>query len=388
MPASRCSSCSRSSPARSIWIAWHERSGDARAEAVFDLVGQRTRARVRPTRPARWRGCVSSSIATRERLDAGARAALPERRRGRRSRARASCISCWPRCRRRRRRRCARACAAGDAADRRPAALRRQRLVEFDGRDARRDPPARARRSRRSRRCLRRIRARGRAGPRRARRSSIDAGDRAAGLPAVPGPRPPRPVRVYAVSEDGTLVSAPVGRTRAAAGRAAARELSAARARPGLPTFAPEEFFFRFDPSASRSPRWRLLGLLSRSRRPRPRLDAAASDRRRALTASAASSPLDLAFDIDWRELAASVDAPVVGAAVTVADAVAPFVVRRSTPRWPATRRRRCARRSTRSRARDLQAGGAPMIRRRCGTRWSTAPAPSPRFRSRMPSGC
>src|SRR5678816_4206378 len=33
--------------ARSIWIAWQERSGDARAAAVFDLVAER--AGVRPT---------------------------------------------------------------------------------------------------------------------------------------------------------------------------------------------------------------------------------------------------------------------------------------------------------------------------------------------------
>ena len=33
--------------ARSIWIAWQERSGDARAAAVFDLVAERTA--LRPT---------------------------------------------------------------------------------------------------------------------------------------------------------------------------------------------------------------------------------------------------------------------------------------------------------------------------------------------------
>ena len=40
--------------ARSIWIAWQERSGEAKAEAVFDLVGQRT-----PLRPTDAPGAMA-----------------------------------------------------------------------------------------------------------------------------------------------------------------------------------------------------------------------------------------------------------------------------------------------------------------------------------------
>src|SRR5262245_42360591 len=40
--------------ARSIWIAWRERSGEAKAEAVFDLVGQR-----RPLRPTDAPGAMA-----------------------------------------------------------------------------------------------------------------------------------------------------------------------------------------------------------------------------------------------------------------------------------------------------------------------------------------
>ena len=40
--------------ARAIWIAWHERSGEARAEAVFDLVGQRM-----PPRPTEAPGAMA-----------------------------------------------------------------------------------------------------------------------------------------------------------------------------------------------------------------------------------------------------------------------------------------------------------------------------------------
>ncbi len=75
-------------------------------------------------------------------------------------------------------------------------------------------------------------------------------------LPAVPGERPPRVVRLYAVAEDGTLVSAPVAadpasvESRRAAALGEGREF---RKLPDLPNFVPNEFFFRFD---FRAPRW------------------------------------------------------------------------------------------------------------------------------------
>src|SRR5262249_13698653 len=76
---------------------------------------------------------------------------------------------------------------------------------------------------------------------------AIDRAIAVAPLPPVPGDRPPRPVRLYAVGEDGTLVSAP---WRDRAGEDAARdELALLSSHPGHPAFAPQEFFFGFDPA-------------------------------------------------------------------------------------------------------------------------------------------
>ena len=136
-------------------------------------------------------------------------------------------------------------------------------------------------------------------------------------LPDVPDDRPPRPVRIYAVSEDGTLVSAPWSGTRADAA-ALARERALLSARPGLPVFAPQEFFFRFDPtSAGTPPAYSGFyldlggrGLVSTITRP-----LTLTSGQRAVLA------LDLAFQIDWQALASSVDAPMVGSAVRLGDA-------------------------------------------------------------------
>ncbi len=78
-------------------------------------------------------------------------------------------------------------------------------------------------------------------------------------LPAVPGGQPPRVVRLYAVAEDGTLLSAPLAadpasvESRRAAALGEGREF---RKLPELPNFVPNEFVFRFDfgaPAAWRS---------------------------------------------------------------------------------------------------------------------------------------
>src|SRR5262249_42609044 len=72
-------------------------------------------------------------------------------------------------------------------------------------------------------------------------------------LPAVPGSRPPRVVRLYALSEDGTLVSLPVlpvttGPFDPAASRQAALiEGRGFRDSPERPTFVSNEFYFRFN---------------------------------------------------------------------------------------------------------------------------------------------
>jgi hypothetical protein len=69
-------------------------------------------------------------------------------------------------------------------------------------------------------------------------------------LPSVPGPVPPRVARVYALSEDGTLVTLPLGELTsdlAARRRAAADEGRELRKLPQLPNFVSNEFFFQFD---------------------------------------------------------------------------------------------------------------------------------------------
>jgi hypothetical protein len=69
-------------------------------------------------------------------------------------------------------------------------------------------------------------------------------------LPAVPGTRPPRIVRLYGLSEDGTLVSFPLAElagdptVRRQAAVAEGREF---RKLPQLPNFVSNEFFFQFD---------------------------------------------------------------------------------------------------------------------------------------------
>ena len=134
-------------------------------------------------------------------------------------------------------------------------------------------------------------------------------------LPAVPGDRPPRPVRVYAVTLDGTLVSAPWVGDGTPARDAAAREAALLAARPGLPSFAPEEFFFRFDPAPDRSAGAYSGFYLDLGGR------GLVSTLMTPLTMDsrlAAVLALDLAFDIDWSAFAASIGKPIAGAAVRV----------------------------------------------------------------------
>lgn len=74
-------------------------------------------------------------------------------------------------------------------------------------------------------------------------------------LPALPGSRQPRIVRIYALSEDGTLVSLPLatsGGGGEAQRRAALEEAREFRKLPELPTFVSNEFYFHFDDSDPR----------------------------------------------------------------------------------------------------------------------------------------
>ncbi len=297
--------------ARSIWSAWHERSGEAKAEAVLSLVEQRT-----PSRPTDAPGAMAwlrlellgyehhiadSRRASQYRNLAAAAERVPDPLAAPADVMRASV-----------------SVPSDPAVDVQPQtappstiSLRTQALAHFDGKVAvvtrRRatdvDKPDDAI-----------VRS---AVPMLVRTATaIDARLADEPLVAVPGERPPRPVRLYVVVEDGTLVSVPWddGSSR----DTSARELALLSARPDQPAFAPQEFFFRFDPAAARTTQAYSgfyldlggRGLVSTILQP-----IVLTNGLHAVLA------LDLAFDVDWRALAASVDPPVVGAAVQLAGA-------------------------------------------------------------------
>jgi len=120
-----------------------------------------------------------------------------------------------------------------------------------------------------------------------------------------------RPVRLYVLAEDGTLVSLawPLsGETKEAAARAEALQLSS---QPALPSFAPEEFFFRFrqdEPDAIRYSGFYVdlggRGVVS------------------TLTMPIEGGPmegvlaLDLAHPVDWDRFASTIAAPLSGTIV------------------------------------------------------------------------
>lgn len=326
--------------ARAIWIAWHERSGEARAAALFDLVGQRM-----PPRPTEAPGAMAWLQRELERyarhLDdnraklyrqfATASDGVPPPLERARDAIRATTVDPAA---------ADRARWLSDQSPGSPTSLRSQRLMTFDGRTL----VVTRRRSLES----------GAAGARDVSESTvrwasvllaeataqIDRDFTNRPLPAVPGHRPPHPVRLYVVSEDGTLISAPWERSTDAgeasgpgglptpeisSQSAAERELLLLSARPGLPTFAPEEFFFRGGPPSPGATARQAAtgagaysgfyldlggrGLVSTITQP-----LIAPNGHHAVAA------LDLAFEIDWQRFAASVDPPISGAAVQVAD--------------------------------------------------------------------
>lgn len=119
-----------------------------------------------------------------------------------------------------------------------------------------------------------------------------------------------RIVRVYAVSEAGTLLSLPWTDQPADSAAAAGRELEVLSARPTLPAFAPDDFFFR-SPGVAYSGFYLDLGgrgLVSTLTRP-----VEFSGFGRAVLA------VDFAFNVDWSRLAASLEMPVHGVAVELA---------------------------------------------------------------------
>jgi len=309
--------------ARAIWSAWNERSGEARAGALFDLVGQRMPPRpteapgamawlqreleryathLDPERARLYRQFATASDGVPRPLDgalAAMRAATADRSASNRVR--------W----------------LGPADSLAETSLRRQRLVVLDGHSF----VVTRRRALESGKPTA-----GDAAPDIVRwaaafladaRTRVDRDLSEAVLPAVPGDRSPHPVRLYIVAEDGTLVSAPWD-----VDQDNGRELSLLGARPGLPAFAPQEFFFRGDPARGRPVSGPAAysgfyldlggrGLVSTVTQP-----LVAADGQHAVAS------LDLAFDIDWQRFAASVDPPIAGAAIRVPDG--------SVASWPA----------------------------------------------------
>jgi hypothetical protein len=305
--------------ARSIWIAWQERSGDARAAAVFDLVAERTA--LRPT------DAPGAMAWLRLELDRFGRRAHD----GPRARRYASFAASGDRVpdslapllavMRAAAMRDARNEMTGDGPpgafdERAPdataahASLREQHVLDVGGHPVivTRRKTAGADERAPSDTFIARV-----AAPLVRATAEIDRAIAAAPLPSVPGDRPPRPVRLYAVSEDGTLVSAPW--PDRAQPDAAAHELALLSSRPGHPAFAPEEFFFGFDPAAP-EPQVAYSGFYldvgGRGLVSTILVPFATPDRRHGVLA------LDLAFEIDWREVARGVAPPVLGAALDV----------------------------------------------------------------------
>ena len=300
--------------ARSIWTAWRDRSDSAKAQAVFDLVQQRM-----PPRPTDAPGAMAwlkleldryrQHIADPERARlygafAAASSHVPDELRD-------VVLAIRPQ---------PEAAPSHDRVDVQPAtppaaSLRDERLAVFHQRTFV---------------VTRRRTLENDADAKRASDAFVDAAVRVLAdgadrldrrlrdrpLPFVPGATPPRPVRLYVVSEDTTLVSLPwadIGGDAAAA----AQERALLGARPELPAFAPQEFFFSFDPRDASAAAYSgfYLDLGGRGLVSTVTMPASLGGAGHSVVA------LDLAFDIDWPAFAAAVGAPVIGAAIHVADA-------------------------------------------------------------------
>lgn len=144
-------------------------------------------------------------------------------------------------------------------------------------------------------------------------------------LPALPEERPPVLVRLYALSEDGTLVTLPLPLATEAGERrratlAEGREL---RKLPQQPTFVSNEFFFRFD---FRHPVG--VGGGAQCFYSGPYLDVGGQGLVATLTVPKPEAPggahwlagIDLKLDIDWSAFARRIEPPLVAAAVEVED--------------------------------------------------------------------
>jgi PAS domain-containing protein len=146
-------------------------------------------------------------------------------------------------------------------------------------------------------------------------------------LPALPGSRPPRVVRLYALAEDGTLVSLPVTEPAdtpfdpQASRRAALAEGRGFRNSPERPTFVSNEFYFRFDYGMPEDQTFYSglyldlggQGLVATITVP---LRDAGTGERGLMGA-------DLTFDIDWEAFARGIEPPMTAGVVHLAEAPA-----------------------------------------------------------------
>jgi hypothetical protein len=289
--------------ARTVWIAWSERAGQARTAAVFELVQQRM-----PARPIEAPGAIAW---LREQL-AAYRAHLQPRD-----------ASAFAR--------------LADESEAVPPELLRaagaMRAVVASASTAIDLPaPGALAPSGPSRRALSILTADGSTFVV-TRRHALEKDQRSNGFvarllaPMAAARRPldaalggvARPVRLYALGEDGTLVSLPwpaSGETPDASARTEALQLSS---RPTLPSFAPEEFFFRFSEGEQASVRYSGFyvdlggrGLVSTVTLP---IDG---------PGEAGVLALDLAHTVDWDHFASAISPPLAATIVhTAADAPA-----------------------------------------------------------------
>jgi PAS domain-containing protein len=133
-------------------------------------------------------------------------------------------------------------------------------------------------------------------------------------LPAVPGNRPPRVVRLYALSEDGTLVSLPLGAEGGENRQAALLEARQFRKLPELPTFVSNEFYFQFD-FAEERPQSFYSGLYL-DLGGQGLVDTITVPLRDPALGSRGIVGADLAFTIDWEAFARRIDPPMTAAVV------------------------------------------------------------------------
>jgi hypothetical protein len=288
--------------ARSAWRAWSERAGQARASAVFDLVEQRT-----PTRPT---GAPGATAWLREQLVAYRRA-LP-----------ADAAASFSRL----------ADESGAAPSELSAAVSVMRDVVAAPPSS--DPLVSTVRagSGASRRVQTLIAAHGSTlvlTRRRAlERDAVSTAFVSRFAPAIAQartridaamPSGPRPVRLYAIAEDGTLLSLPWPAGHDDPASIVAAEATQLASRRELPSFAPQEFFFTFaagDRDAVRYSGFYLdlggRGLVSTLTIPfqSPDGDGVLA--------------LDLAHAIDWAHFASTIATPLTAGIATVDGGAAP----------------------------------------------------------------